>query len=75
MVTVPVEFALLERFHGDGKHRRYVATRSELSAQFLPALDPGGMLDRPVWVSRNRGEASVSPRAQFRTNLSVPVST
>jgi hypothetical protein len=26
MVTVLVELSLVERFYGDGKHRRYVAT-------------------------------------------------
>ena len=40
-----MEFSLPERFHGDGKHRRYVATCTE------PQLDPQGMLDRPGLVS------------------------
>ena len=33
-----VEFSLLERFHGDGEHRRYVAICSELSAQLTPRV-------------------------------------
>jgi hypothetical protein len=47
-----MELSLLERFHGDGKHRRYVATCSELSAQ----LTLQESMDRPVGVVGTKGD-------------------